>query len=144
MADAVISVVAEEAVRPLVDSIATQLGYIWNYKTNFDNLDKQLQKLQGRRDMMQHTVEEAKRNGEEIEQQVVNWMNSVNEMIDEAAEIIDENKQANMKCFKRLCPDLKKRYQHSKKAALKAEDVVGLWEEGKFDRVSFRTPPKET
>ncbi|KAL5825648.1 hypothetical protein ACOSQ3_021711 [Xanthoceras sorbifolium] len=143
MADAVISVVAEQAVRPLVDSIATQLGYIWNYNTNFDNLDKQLQKLQGRRDMVQHTVEEAKRNGEEIEQQVVNWLDSVNKMIDEATEIIDENKQANMKCFKRLCPDLKKRYQHSKKAALKAEDVVGLWEDGKFDKVSYRTIPEE-
>ncbi|KAL5756940.1 hypothetical protein ACOSQ2_021686 [Xanthoceras sorbifolium] len=49
-----------------------------------------------------------------------------------------------MKCFKRLCPDLKKRYQHSKKAAGKAEDVVRLREDGKFDRVSYRTPPKET
>ncbi|KAL5825621.1 hypothetical protein ACOSQ3_021684 [Xanthoceras sorbifolium] len=148
MADAVISVLAEEAVRSLVDSIATQLGYMWNNKTNFDNLDlfhldKQLQKLQGRRDMVQHAAEEATRNGEETEQQVVNWLDSVNKMIDEAAEIIDENKQANMKCFKRLCPDLKKHYQHSKKAALKAKDVVGLWEDGKFDKVSCRTIPEE-
>ncbi|KAL5825649.1 hypothetical protein ACOSQ3_021712 [Xanthoceras sorbifolium] len=144
MAEAVITVATEQAVRPLVDSISTQLGYIWNYKTNFDNLEKEVQKLQGSREAMKHAVEEATRNGEEIEQQVVNWLDSVNKMIDEAAEIIDENKQASMKCFKRLCPDLKKRYQHSKKAAGKAEDVVRLREDGKFDRVSYRTPPKET
>ncbi|KAL5758757.1 hypothetical protein ACOSP7_021368 [Xanthoceras sorbifolium] len=144
MAEAVITVATEQAVQPLVDSISTQLGYIWNYKTNFDNLEKEVQKLQGRREAMKHRVEEATRNGEEIEQQVVNWLDSVNKMIDEAAEIIDENKQASMKCFKRLCPDLKKRYQHSKKAAGKAEDVVRLREDGKFDRVSYRTPPKET
>ncbi|KAL5758750.1 hypothetical protein ACOSP7_021361 [Xanthoceras sorbifolium] len=144
MAEAVITVVTEQAVQPLVDSISTQLGYIWNYKTNFDNLEKEVQKLQGRREAMKHRVEEATRNGEEIEQQVVNWLDSVNKMIDEAAEIIDENKQASMKCFKRLCPDLKKRYQHSKKAAGKAEDVVRLREDGKFDRVSYRTIPKET
>ncbi|KAL5823738.1 hypothetical protein ACOSQ4_021638 [Xanthoceras sorbifolium] len=144
MAEAVITVATEQAVQPLVDSISTQLGYIWNYKTNFDNLEKEVQKLQGRREAMKHRVEEATRNGEEIEQQVVNWLDSVNKMIDEAAEIIDENKQASMKCFKRLCPDLKKRYQHSKKAAGNAEDVVRLREDGKFDRVSYRTPPKET
>ncbi|KAL5823703.1 hypothetical protein ACOSQ4_021603 [Xanthoceras sorbifolium] len=144
MAEAVINVAADQAVRPLVDSIATQLGYIWNYKTNFDNLEKQVQELQGRRDMVQHAVEEAKRNGEEIERQVVNWLDSVNKMIDEATEIVDANKQANMKCFKRLCPDLKKRYQHSKKAAGKAKDVVRLREDGKFDKVSYRTIPKET
>ncbi|KAL5823718.1 hypothetical protein ACOSQ4_021618 [Xanthoceras sorbifolium] len=144
MAEAVITVATEQAVQPLVDSISTQLGYIWNYKTNFDNLEKQVQMLQGRREAMKHRIEEATRNGEEIEQEVVNWLDSVNKMIDEASEIIDENRQANMKCFKRLCPDLKKRYQHSKKAAGKAEDVVRLREDGKFDRVSYRTPPKET
>ncbi|KAL5825555.1 hypothetical protein ACOSQ3_021618 [Xanthoceras sorbifolium] len=97
MADAVISVLAEEAVRPLVDSITTQLGYIWNYRTNFDNLDKQLQKLQGRRDTVQHEVDEETRNGKEIELPVMNWLDSVEKMNAEGTEIIEENNRANMR-----------------------------------------------
>ncbi|KAL5825699.1 hypothetical protein ACOSQ3_021762 [Xanthoceras sorbifolium] len=143
MAEIGISVAAKTA-EYTVDPIARQVDYMWNYKTNFDNLDKQVQKLQSRRDMVQHSVDDATRNGEEIEQHVVNWLDSVNKMIDESTEIVTDNNQANMRCFKSWCPDLKKRYQHSKKAADKAEDVSQLEEQGKFDRVSYRTIPEET
>ncbi|KAL5758677.1 hypothetical protein ACOSP7_021288 [Xanthoceras sorbifolium] len=144
MAEAVISVATEQAARPLVDSVITQLGYIWNYKTNFDNLDKQLQKLHSRREMVKHSVDEATRNGEEIEQHVVNWLDSVEKINAEATEIIEENNRANMRCFKSWCPDLKKRYQHSKKAAVKADDVSELERQGDFHRISYRSIPKET
>ncbi|KAL5756997.1 hypothetical protein ACOSQ2_021743 [Xanthoceras sorbifolium] len=144
MAEAVISVPAEIAAKHAVDSIATQVGYFCNYKTNFENLDKQLKNLKCRRDAVQHAVEEATRNGDEIEQQVVNWLDSMNKMIDEAAEIIDHNKRVNMLCFKSLCPDFKNRYQQSKKAARKTDDVSELYDEGTFARVSFRTLPAET
>ncbi|KAL5751618.1 hypothetical protein ACOSQ2_022125 [Xanthoceras sorbifolium] len=143
MAEIGISVAAKTA-EYTVDPIARQVGYMWNYKTNFDNLDKQLQKLQSRRVMVQHSVDEATRNGEEIEQHVVNWLDNVKKMIDESTEIFTDNNQANMRCFKSWCPDLKKRYQHSKKAAVKAKDVSQLEEQGKFDRVSYRTVPEET
>ncbi|KAI9162369.1 hypothetical protein LWI28_026612 [Acer negundo] len=144
MADAVISVATEEAVRPLVDSIATQLGYIWNYKTNFDNLKKQVQKLQDRRVALEHSITEARRQGDDIEQHVVNWLESVEKINEEATKIIDDNNRANMLCFKNVCPDLKKRYQHSKKASVKAMEVSELEKEGNFDKVSYCTPPKET
>ncbi|TXG69303.1 hypothetical protein EZV62_004238 [Acer yangbiense] len=144
MADAVISVATEEAVRPLLDSIATQLGYICNYKTNFDNLKKQVQKLQDRRVALEHSINEARRQGEEIEQHVVNWLDSVNMMIDEATKIIEDDNKTDNKCLKSLCPDLKKRYQHSKKAAITAKDVSELHNEGKFDRISYRNLQEET
>ena len=144
MADAVISVATEEAVRPLLDSIATQLGYIWNYKTNFDNLKKQVQNLQDKRVALEHSIIEARRQGEEIEQYVVSWLNSVNMKIYEAKVIIEDDNKADNKCFKSLCPDLKKRYQHSKKAAVKAKDVSELHNEGKFDRISYRNLQEET
>ncbi|KAL5825710.1 hypothetical protein ACOSQ3_021773 [Xanthoceras sorbifolium] len=136
--------VAAKAAEYTVDPIARQVGYMWNYKINFDNLDKQLKKLQSRRDMVQHKVDEATRNGEKIEQHVVNWLDNVKKIIDESTEIVTDNNQANMRCFKSWCPDLKKRYQHSKKAAVKVKDVSQLEEEGKFDIVSYRTVPEET
>ncbi|TXG69608.1 hypothetical protein EZV62_004543 [Acer yangbiense] len=144
MADAVISAATEEAVRPLLDSIATQLGYIWNYKTNFDNLKKQVQKLQDRRVALEHSITEARCQGEEIEQHVLIWLDSAEKINEEVTKIIDDNNRANMLCFKNVCPDLKKRYQHSKKASVKAMEVSELEKEGKFDKVSYRTPPKET
>ncbi|KAL5823786.1 hypothetical protein ACOSQ4_021686 [Xanthoceras sorbifolium] len=143
MAEIGISVAAKTA-EYTVDPIARQVDYMWNYKTNFDNLDKQLKKLQSRRDMVQHKVDEATRNGEEIEHDVVNWLDNVKKMIDESTEIVTDNNQANMRCFKSWCPDLKKRYQHSKKAAVKAKDVSQLEEQGKFDKISYRTVPEET
>ncbi|TXG69575.1 hypothetical protein EZV62_004510 [Acer yangbiense] len=161
MAEAVISVATEEAVCPLVDSIATQLSYMWNYKTNFENLKKQVQKLQDRRVAPEHSINEARRQGEEIEQHVLiwldtrrqgeeikqyvaNWLNSVNMTIEEATEIIEDDNKADNKCFKSLCPTLKKHYQHSKKLAVKAKDVSELHNEGKFDKTSYRNVPEET
>ncbi|KAL5756984.1 hypothetical protein ACOSQ2_021730 [Xanthoceras sorbifolium] len=144
MAEIGISVAAKTA-EYTVDPIARQVGYMWNYKTNFDNLDKQVKKLQSRRDIVQHKVDEATRNGEQIEQHVVNWLDNVKKMIDESTEIVTDNNQANMRCFKSWCPDLKKRYRHSKKAAVKAKDVSQLEEQaGNFDKVSYRIVPKET
>ncbi|TXG69453.1 hypothetical protein EZV62_004388 [Acer yangbiense] len=145
MAEIGLSVAAKTA-EYTVDPIARQLGYMWDYKSNFQNLEKQVQKLQSRRDIVQHAIDEATNNGEEIEKHVVNWLDNVKKMIDEAAEIITDNNQANMRCFKRWCPDLKKRYQRSKKAAVKANDVSELEKEGKFDRnqISYCTNPEET
>ncbi|KAK2643965.1 hypothetical protein Ddye_019160 [Dipteronia dyeriana] len=144
MAESAISIVGEIAVEHVVDSIAAQLSYIRNYKTNFENLEKQVKNLQGRRDEVQHKVEEATRNGDKIEEVVQNWLDSVNNMIKEATDIIEDNKRLNMRCFKSLCPDLKKRYLQSQKARKKTDDVSKLHNEGTFDRVSYRTLPAET
>ncbi|TXG69540.1 hypothetical protein EZV62_004475 [Acer yangbiense] len=144
MAETVISVAAEIAAEHVVDSISTQLGYIWNYKTNFENLEGQRQKLEGTRAQVQHSVDEAKRKGKEIEQKVLSWLDRVGTINKEATVIIDDNQRANMRCFKSLCPDLKKRYQHSKKAAFKAKDVSEVEKEGNsLGKVSYRTHPKE-
>ncbi|TXG69578.1 hypothetical protein EZV62_004513 [Acer yangbiense] len=144
MAEAAIGKGAEIAVELVVDSISTQLGYIRNYKTNFEDLERQHQKLEGTRDQVQHSVDEALRNGEEIEQNVENWLGRVKKINAEVTKIIEDNKGAYMRCFKSLCPDLKKRYQHSKKAAVMGMEVSKLETEGKFDKVSYRNPPKET
>ena len=98
MAEIGLSVAAKTA-EYTVDPIARQFGYRWDYKSNFQNLEKQVQKLQSRRDIVQHAIDEATYNGEEIEKHVVNWLDNVKKMIDEAAEIITDNNQANMQCL---------------------------------------------
>ncbi|TXG69555.1 hypothetical protein EZV62_004490 [Acer yangbiense] len=145
MAEAAVTVATEIAAEHVVDSISTQLGYIWNYKTNFENLEGQHRKLKDTLAQVQHSVDEATRNGEEIEQRVLSWLDRVETINKEATMIIDDNQRANVQCFRNLCPDLKKRYQHSKNAANKADDVSKLEIEGNsLGKVSYRTPPKET
>ena len=144
MAEPVLTTVGPIVAEHVVDSIAAQLSYIWNYKTNFEDLEKQVKKLWGRRDEVQLKVEEATRNGDEIHKHVQKWLESVNKMINEVTDIIEDNKRQNMRCFKSLCPDLKKRYQQSKKARIMTDDVSKLHNEGTFDRVSYRTLPAET
>ncbi|KAK2640660.1 hypothetical protein Ddye_028455 [Dipteronia dyeriana] len=136
--------VATKIAEYLVMPIARPFNYVWNYKSNFENLEMEVEKLKVRRDTVQHTVDEARRNAEEIEEHVNNWLDRVKTMTDEASEVIEENERANMKCFKGLCPNPKKRYQHSRKAAEKAKAIAGLYADGNFQTVSFQTIPKET
>ncbi|TXG48780.1 hypothetical protein EZV62_024655 [Acer yangbiense] len=137
---AVASKVAEYSVAP----IAREVGYIWNYMSSFHNLETQLRKLQVRKETVQQSAVEATRQGDEIFQSVQNWLDRVQNIIDEASMVVQENEQANFKCFMGWCPNLKKRYRHSRKATNKVEAVARLYEEGKFDRISYRSIPKET
>ncbi|TXG69543.1 hypothetical protein EZV62_004478 [Acer yangbiense] len=122
MAEAAVTVAAEIAAEHVVDSISTQLGYIWNYKTNFENLEGQHRKLKDTLAQVQHSVEEAERKGEEIEQKVLSWLDRVGTI----------NKEAT------------KHYQHSKKAAFKAKEVSEVEKErNSLGEISYCTPPKE-
>ncbi|TXG69503.1 hypothetical protein EZV62_004438 [Acer yangbiense] len=143
MAEIGVSVAAKVA-EYLVGPVRDGLSYFWKYKSNFKNLENEVQKIQVRREVVQHQVDESRRKGEDIEQHVDDWLERVKDIIDEKSEIFRENEQANMRCFKRLCPNLKKQYQHSKKAATKAKDVAQLHEQGKFDnKISYNTIPEE-
>lgn len=82
---------------------------------------------------MQHMVDVAKLNGEEIERNVENWLIRVDRIIDQAEKIDEEAKK---QCFKGLCVNSTKWYRLGKKAAMAAEAVVEVLEEGKFDQVS--------
>ncbi|KAK2640670.1 hypothetical protein Ddye_028465 [Dipteronia dyeriana] len=58
--------------------------YIWNYKTIIQNLQTEVKKLEGKQNTVQHSVDEAKSNGEEIEQHAIDWLDNVEKTIDEA------------------------------------------------------------
>ncbi|TXG66107.1 hypothetical protein EZV62_007382 [Acer yangbiense] len=144
MVEIAISVAAKVA-EYLVAPIVRPFSYVWNYQTNFQKLETEVEKLKGKQDEVQHLVDDVRRNGEDIEQHVTDWLDSVKKKVDEASsEIIQEKKeQANMKCFKGFCPNPKKLYQHSRKAVHKAKSIVELQQEGNFQKVSYRTTPKE-
>ncbi|TXG65730.1 hypothetical protein EZV62_007005 [Acer yangbiense] len=144
MEDQIATAVAGKVVEYFVEPIVNPLSYLWNYKSNFENLETEVRKLNVRRSTVDRLVEESRRNGDEIEQQVNSWIDRATKINDEASKVIRENGEANMKCLNGWCSNPMKRHKHSWKAAKKVKDVVEVYGEGDFQRVSYRTIPEET
>ncbi|KAL6311687.1 hypothetical protein AAG906_019035 [Vitis piasezkii] len=135
MADIVISVV-EKVAEYLVDPIVRPLGYLFNYRSNLDELEEQVERLGNARERLQHDVDEANRQGDDIEIDVRDWLTRTEEIIQRARELIEDEKAANTSYF-----NLKLRHQRSSQAKKQSEDI-GKIQESKFDRVSYRLSPR--
>ncbi|XP_044483499.1 probable disease resistance protein At1g61190 [Mangifera indica] len=124
----------------LAAPIWRQFKYLYNYNTNFKNLEKQVEQLKNTRDEVQLKVTAAERNVEVIKQNVKDWQKDVEKTITEAEQLIQE-KANNAQCFKGLWSN----YKQSKKAfKLKREDIDPLLQKKReFDQVSFPTIPQD-
>ncbi|RVW88163.1 Disease resistance protein [Vitis vinifera] len=74
MVEIVLSVAAKVS-EYLVDPAVRQLGYLFNYRANIEDLSQQVEKLRDARARLQHSVDEAIGNGYIIEDDVRKWMN---------------------------------------------------------------------
>ncbi|XP_044477974.1 uncharacterized protein LOC123205163 isoform X1 [Mangifera indica] len=79
-----------EVAKLLAVPIRDEFKYLLNYKTNFVNLQEQVDKLKSTRDQVQRKVTAAEKNVEEIKQNVKDWQKKVNETITEADQLIQE------------------------------------------------------
>ena len=112
-----------------------------------NNLRTQVKKLEDARDRVQHRVEVAKRNVEEIEANVQSWLTCVERIIVEAREFFEYNGareffeyngQTTLKCCNGWCANLKTHYQL--RAYKMGLDVKKITEEGTFDTIAYRVP----
>ncbi|KAK2640374.1 hypothetical protein Ddye_028169 [Dipteronia dyeriana] len=144
MADIVISIAAKVA-ELLVVPIKKHICYPFKYESNIEGLKKQLENLTNQRELVQHSVDEAMRQGDEIEEHVAKWMHSVDEFTKAVVKpIIDDQHKAGKLCSIGFCSNLMMRYSLSKIAAKTAKDGVNLLGEGKFNKVSYRPPLQRT
>ncbi|KAG6775144.1 hypothetical protein POTOM_018573 [Populus tomentosa] len=134
----VISIVAKVA-ELLVVPIKRQIGYVIDCNTNIQNLKNEVEKLTDAKTRVIHSIEEARRNGEEIEVDVENWLRSVDGVIEGGGGVVGD--ESSKKCFMGLCPDLNIRYRLGKAAKKELSVVVDLQEKGKFEGVSYRAAP---
>ena len=107
-------------------ALGRQLGYLIHYKRNVDNLETQVEELRGARERVQCDVKKAKDNVEKIYDDVQTWLIDSDGVMIKAEEILKGNGQANMKCCNGWCPNLKSRYQVSKrshKKGLEAKEI---------------------
>ncbi|KAJ0015236.1 hypothetical protein Pint_21643 [Pistacia integerrima] len=113
------------------DEVSYSSIQLSNYKKNFVKLQNDVLKLKNARHKVQRKVEEAKINGEKIEEDVKKWLEDVDSIIVEAEELI-ENQSL-------IGTDWRTRYQNSKAASeLMVEDIGPLLQrEERFDKVSY-------
>ncbi|KAL6324302.1 hypothetical protein AAG906_007432 [Vitis piasezkii] len=119
MAEILISV-AVKVAEYLVAPIVRPLGYLFNYCSNLDKLKEQVEKMGDARGRLQRDVDEANRQGDEIEPAVQKWLTSTEKIIKTAKELIEDEKAANTSCF-----NLKLRYQRSRQAKKQSGDIGG-------------------
>ncbi|XP_052297634.1 probable disease resistance protein At1g61310 [Citrus sinensis] len=93
--------------------------------------------------MVRQPVNQATQQGDEIYEDVADWLNKVDAFSEEVAKrIIDDEDGAKKSCFKGLCPNLICRYKLSKQAAKAAEAAASLVGRGNFSSVSYRPASK--
>lgn len=127
-----------EVVKCLAPLEECRLGYLRNYKDNFDNSKAEMKNLKVQRTSIQGRVSKAKEKGEEIEEKVENCLINANKIIEQAAEFIQGEESTNKRCLKGLC--LKTRYQFSKKAETEVKALIKVGEEVKeLDSISHPT-----
>uniref|UniRef100_A0A2C9WHI5 Uncharacterized protein n=1 Tax=Manihot esculenta TaxID=3983 RepID=A0A2C9WHI5_MANES len=142
--DIFISIFTEVIKEPIkefvVVPIKRHISYPFTHKIKVEKLHHEAGRLKNRTVKLKQAVEEATRKGEEIYESVNKWLIDADKAIEEAEECIQGGEQAKKRCFVGLCPDLKTRYQLSKKAEKKALAIHELANEGDLDSISFRPP----
>ena len=135
--------VAAKVSEYLVDPVVRPLGYLFNYRNNIGGLSEKVEKLRGAMERQQHSVDEAKRNGEVIFDDVSEWLTRADEFIQDASKFLEDKKAARKSCFNGLCPNLKSRYQLSRAARKKAGVAVQIRADARLEPVSYRPPLQE-
>ncbi|KAI9076900.1 hypothetical protein K1719_041204 [Acacia pycnantha] len=132
-----------DKIRDLVlDLIWKQLLYLVHYHINIEQLNGQLDDLNRERSSLQHRIDEAKNNVEQIEEKVLHWLGEVDDISEQVKKFHEEESQAKTECNITSCPNPWLRYKLSKRAEKIAQEAVKIYGKRNFDRVSYRAPPQ--
>ncbi|KAG6627416.1 hypothetical protein CIPAW_15G126100 [Carya illinoinensis] len=141
----IVIAVAERIVEYTVEPVGRWLCYSCHYKSNMENLKNQVKTLRNAKDRVQHAIEAASNNGDEIEDDVKTWLTEVDGFMHQLAtkkfggdEEEEESRNSNASCL-----NLKQRHQISREAKKMAGNISELLENGNFDRVSYRPASQE-
>ncbi|TYH00377.1 hypothetical protein ES288_A10G271200v1 [Gossypium darwinii] len=139
---AIVGSIVAKAVEYTISPIKNHVKYLSNHQKNVETLKNRANRLKDARDGVQHCVDAAKQNGEEIEGDVDKWLSAVDKKILEQVEEVMQDEEKAKKNFIGLCPNFRTLYKLSLKAEEEAKAVAELLEHGKFERVSYRAAPQ--
>ena len=135
-----VKVIIEKIVGYTIGAVGRQMDYLIHYKKNVDNLKNEVDKLHDARNSLQQKVEAAQRNVEEIEDKVLGWLKSVEEITVKAQEFFEKEGQAKLKCCNGCCFNLKTCYQLGRRAHKLELAVKDIKDKGTFKTVGHRDP----
>ncbi|XP_068488941.1 uncharacterized protein [Phaseolus vulgaris] len=141
--DTVVSTTIESTVKTVGRVVKRQVGYFFNYKDKFKELKSYIQKLEHNRERLQHQVDDALRNADEIENDVQGCLKLMDEKIKEYKSYIHNEYHAKTICSLGFFPNnFQLRYQLGREATKKVEEIIRdeLWKKG-FDNVSYQKGP---
>ncbi|KAK7405164.1 hypothetical protein VNO78_06363 [Psophocarpus tetragonolobus] len=123
-----IASVASKVATPLMK----HLTYVLLYSTYVNDLESEIQRLQHEEKEVRHTVEAAKRSGEEIEDTVLDWFGRVRAAVEEGQVFLRGEERERVGCL-----DVYSRYTKSQRAK-NLVDLVREMRRETFVRVSYR------
>ncbi|GAU51483.1 hypothetical protein TSUD_413690 [Trifolium subterraneum] len=131
----IVGTVAEHTIMP----IGRQASYLIFYQGNFSMLAVSVKDLDDAKERITNSVEEEKRNGKNIERDVMNWLEKVDEVIEKANLLQNDPRRVNARCSAWSFPNLFLRHQLSRKATKIVKDVIQVQGKGVFGRIGY--PP---
>ncbi|EOY20362.1 NB-ARC domain-containing disease resistance protein [Theobroma cacao] len=135
--------VASEAAKGIFHEVKRHMRYVFIHKKNVDKFEEKLKSLIAKRASVQQEVDAANRNGEKIKADIEHWRKTVDKVIDEEDKRVkDLEEKAKNKCFIGLCPNIKSRYQLSRKAEDGAAAVDDLIGQCQFNGVGYLDVPE--
>ncbi|XP_065850291.1 probable disease resistance protein At4g27220 [Euphorbia lathyris] len=128
----------------VVTPIKQHISYSFTCDSNVQRLHDEVEQLKNKRFRLQQSVDAATRKGDEIYPNVTEWLSTAAKDIEEAEELIHGREEAKKKCFLGFCPNLKTRYQLSKKAYKEASVKGKLLQDAQgLDPISFSPSPPQ-
>ncbi|TYK07712.1 disease resistance protein [Cucumis melo var. makuwa] len=137
-AGAILNPIGEKIANCMVDPVFRQLDYLFHFKTNVNRLKDQGKKLVETRDFVQHSVDSAKTNGDEIEVMVTEWLTIADQFSQDVDRFFIEANGRSLRWW-----NMFSRHRFSRRATKLAGVVDEAIQGGGFERVGFRKPPQE-
>lgn len=137
-AGAIVGPIGEKITNCTVDPVFRQLDYLLHFRSNVNDLRDQGKKLVETRDFVQHSVDSAKSNGDEIEVMVTEWLSISGQFSEDVERFFNEANGRSLRWWNMLS-----RHRFSRRATKLAMEVVKAIEGGSFERVGFRKPPQQ-
>ncbi|XP_028794528.1 disease resistance protein At4g27190-like [Neltuma alba] len=130
----VLTAIAGKIAELTVIPIGRQVGYLLSYKGNYKELEDKIEELRSTKLRIEHRVDEERRNGKEIEVDVVSWQERVDETLKEVEKLREDQTHTSVRCWKLSFPNLISRHQVGRKAKKMTFTIAELKEKGTFDR----------
>ncbi|XP_042991517.1 disease resistance protein At4g27190-like isoform X4 [Carya illinoinensis] len=140
----VVAKIAEYTVAP----VGRWLCYSFHFNSNIENLKNQEKNLRDAKDRVQHSVDVALRNEEEIYPAISKWLIDVDRIIELATRrLCESEEEAGTGSSNAACLNIKQRHQLSQEAKKIVENIAQLFAElhnnRNFEKVSHPTLPSE-